>query len=115
MARVRVVQKVLYAEAVKKVEEDGSRVRDPERIPVSSRFVPAQRDRPTNYLCFSKVVLVFISMVINCTTELKRKSQKIDVVAAAEMYLTVRNVTSEEFQGVLRGGVPSSQAVCIVH
>jgi hypothetical protein len=36
VARVRVVQKVSYAETVKKVEEGGSRVRDPERIPVSS-------------------------------------------------------------------------------
>jgi hypothetical protein len=35
--RVRVVQKVSYAEAVKKGEEDGSKVRDPERIPVCSR------------------------------------------------------------------------------
>jgi hypothetical protein len=39
VARVRVVQRMSYAEAVNKVEEDGSRVRDPERIPVSSRFV----------------------------------------------------------------------------
>ena len=36
VARVRVIQKVLYAEAVKRVvEEDGYRVSDPERIPVS--------------------------------------------------------------------------------
>ena len=35
VTRITVVQKVLYAEAVKRVvEEDGSRVRDPERIPV---------------------------------------------------------------------------------
>ena len=35
VARVTVVQKVSYDEAVKRVvEEDGSRVRDPERIPV---------------------------------------------------------------------------------
>ena len=62
MARVRVVQKVSYAEAVKKVEEDGSRVRDPERIPVSSRSVPAQRDRTTSDICFSKVgFLAFIA------------------------------------------------------
>ena len=33
---------------MKKVKEDGLRVRDPERIPVSSRFVQAQRDRPTS-------------------------------------------------------------------
>jgi hypothetical protein len=37
----RVVQKMSYDETVKKVEEDGSRVRHPERIPVSSRSVPA--------------------------------------------------------------------------
>ena len=42
---VRVVQRLSYAVAVKKVEEDGSRLKDPERIPVSSRFVPVQRDR----------------------------------------------------------------------
>ena len=46
VTRVRVVQKVSYAEAVKKVEEDRARVRNPERIPVSRRFVSAQRDRP---------------------------------------------------------------------
>ena len=36
-----------YAEAVKKVEEDGTRGRDPERSGVS-RSVPVQRDRPTS-------------------------------------------------------------------
>ena len=40
VARVRVVQKVSYAEGVKKG------VRDPGRMPVNSRSVPAQRDRP---------------------------------------------------------------------
>jgi hypothetical protein len=77
----------LYAEAVKKVE-DWSRVRDPERIPVSSRSVPAQRERPMSDLCFSNVVfLAFIAMVINCTASMERKSQKIyAVVAAAEKY-----------------------------
>ena len=53
---------------MKKVEEDGSRGRDPERSGVSSRSVPVQRDRPTRYICFSKIgVLAFIAMVINCT------------------------------------------------
>ena len=47
VARVRVLQKVWYAEVVKKVEDD-SRVRDPEKIPLSSRSVSAQRDRPTS-------------------------------------------------------------------
>ena len=45
VSRVRVVQKLLYAEAVKKVEEDGSMGRDPERSGVSSRSVPVQRDK----------------------------------------------------------------------
>ena len=36
------MQKLSYAEAVKKVEEDGSR--DPERSGVSSRSVPVQRE-----------------------------------------------------------------------
>ena len=45
VARVRVVQKLSYAKAVKKVA-GGSRMRDFERIPVNSRYVPAQRDRP---------------------------------------------------------------------
>ena len=44
VSRVRVVQKLTYAEAVKKVEEDGSKWRDPERSGVTSRCVPAQRD-----------------------------------------------------------------------
>ena len=52
---------------------------------------------------FHKVgLLAFIAMVINCTAEMERKSQKIDVmVAAAEKYLGVRGFTAEELQGVL--------------
>ena len=68
VTRVRVALRVSYAEAVKKVEEDGSRVRDPERICVSSRSVPTQRNRPTTDICLSKIgFLAFIAMVINCT------------------------------------------------
>ena len=47
-SRVRVVQKLSYAEAAKKVEEDGSRGEGCERSGVSSRSVPVQRDRPTS-------------------------------------------------------------------
>lgn len=54
-------------------------------------------------------------MVINCTAEMECKSQRIDVVVAApEKYLGIRELTSEEFQGVLSGGVPSSQVVGMV-
>ena len=110
-SRVTVVQ-LSYAEAVKKVEEDGSMGRDPERSGVSSRSVPVQRDRPTIEMCYSKMgFLAFIAMVINFTTRTESKSQKIDVVvAAAERYLGVRYFTSEELQGV-NGGVLSFQAV----
>ena len=51
VARIRVVQEVSYAEAVKRlVEEDGSSVRDPKRLPVS-RERPNESDR--NNICFS--------------------------------------------------------------
>ena len=51
-------------------------------------------------------------MVINCTAEMECMSQKIDfVVAAAEKYLGVRYLTSEELHGVWSGSVPSSQAI----
>ena len=78
--------------------------------------MPAQRDRPTSDLCFSKVgSLAFIAMVINCIAEMECESQKIDVMVAAEkMYLGIQDLTSEELQGVLRGGVPSSRAVGMV-
>jgi hypothetical protein len=58
------VQKLSYAEVVKKVEEDGSRGRDPER---SSRSVPVQWDMPTSDTRFSKFDFfwAFIAMVIN--------------------------------------------------
>jgi hypothetical protein len=50
----------------------------------------------------------FIVMVINCTAGMEWKSQKMEVVvAAAERYLG--DLTSEELQGVLSGGVPSFQ------
>jgi hypothetical protein len=64
-------------------------------------------------ICFIKFgFLAFIAMVINCTAEMERKSQKIDVVvAAAEKFLGVGDLTSEELQGVLSGSVPSSQVV----
>jgi hypothetical protein len=39
-------QKLSYAEAVKKVKEDGSRGMDPVRCGVSSRSVPVRRDTP---------------------------------------------------------------------
>ena len=55
--------------------------------------------------------LAFIAIVINCTAGMESKSQKIEVVvAAAERYLDVRDLTSELW-GVLSGGVPSFQAV----
>jgi predicted methyltransferase MtxX (methanogen marker protein 4) len=54
-------------------------------------------------------------MVINCTAEMEPKSKNVDVVvAAAEKYLIIRDLTSEEFQGVLSGCVPSSQVVGMV-
>ena len=64
VARVGVVQKVSYAEAVNRVvEEDGSTVRDPKRFPINRRR-PIESDR--NNKCFSKVgFLAFIDMVIN--------------------------------------------------
>lgn len=44
VARVTVVQKMSYAETVKRVvAEDGYRVRDSERIPVT---IPVSRQRP---------------------------------------------------------------------
>lgn len=45
VTRVRVVEKVLCAEAVKKVEEEGSRVKDPKRLMVRSRILPVQSDK----------------------------------------------------------------------
>ena len=106
VVRVRVVQKVSYDEAVKRVvEEDGSRVRDPKTIPVSSPR-PIESDR--NNMFFSKVsFLALLAMVINCTTEMECKSQKIYVVvAAAEKYLGVQNVTAKELQhGVLNNAL----------
>jgi hypothetical protein len=54
-------------------------------------------------------------MVINCIAEMECESQKINVmVAAAKMYLGIQDLTSEELQGVLRGGVLSSRAVVMV-
>jgi hypothetical protein len=98
---------------VKKVEEDGSRVRDSERNSVNSRLVPAQRYRPMSDLCFSKVgFLEFIAMVINCPSEMECKSRKIDAaVKAAEKCIGVRDLTSVESQGMLSCSVPSSQVI----
>lgn len=60
VARVRTVQSLSYAEAVRKVKDD------------------------LNSLCFSKVgFLEFIAMVINCTAQMERKSQKLKVVVVA--------------------------------
>jgi hypothetical protein len=85
VVRVRVEQKVSYAEAVTRVVDDGSGV--------SSRPIHSDMN-----LCFGKVgFLVFIAMVINCATVMARKSQKIAVVvAAAEKYLGVQGFTVKE-------------------
>jgi predicted transcriptional regulator len=100
VSRVTVVQKLSYAEAMKKVEEDGSMGRDPEKSGVSSRSVPVQRDRPTSEMCFIKMgVFAFIAMVINFTAGTESKSQKIDVVvAAAERYLGVRYLHQKNYR-----------------
>jgi hypothetical protein len=51
-------------------------------------------------------------MVINCTAEVETISQEIDVmVAAAGKYLGTQDLTSNELQDVLKGGVLTSQAV----
>jgi hypothetical protein len=62
-------------------------------------------------LIVSKIgFLAFIAMVINCTAGMDQKSQKIEVVvAAAEMYLGVRDLTAQELQDVLSGDAPSFQ------
>ena len=94
-----------------KVEDDGQRVRAPERIPMSSSR-PVQSD--PNSLCISKVgILAFIAMVINCTAQMERRSQKIDLVAA-ETFLGVRDFSAEDLQGVLREEIPSSRADSLV-
>ena len=51
VSRVRVVQKLSYAEAAKKVVDDGLMGRSGE----SSRDLPVQRDRPKSELSFSKI------------------------------------------------------------
>lgn len=59
--------------------------------------------------------IAFIAMVINCTSEMERKSLNFFfVVAVAEKYLGVQCYTSEELQGVLNERVQSSQAVDLV-
>ena len=54
VTRITVVQKVLYAEAVKRVvEEDGSRVKDPERIPVIRPMsIESDRNNMLQYFLF---------------------------------------------------------------
>ena len=77
---------------MKKVEEDGSRGRDPERSGVSSRSVTVQRDKPTSDVCFSKIVfLAFIARLITSTAGMEHKSQKIKVFGCARF--DVRRVT----------------------
>jgi hypothetical protein len=65
VTRITVVQKVPCAEAVKRVvEEDGSRVRDPKKIPGSRG----------NSMCFSNVgLLAFMTMVVKYTAGMERK------------------------------------------
>lgn len=62
--------------------------------------------------CFCKVAfLAFIAIAVNFTVGMDHRSQRIDVVvAAAEMYLGLRDFTEEEFQGVLNDSVLSFQA-----
>ena len=76
-AMVRLVQKLSYAEAVKRVvEEDGYRVRDTKMIPLRrQRLIETDGKN----MCFSEVgFLVFIAMV----AEMDGKSQKREVAVA---------------------------------
>lgn len=71
------------SEAVRKVEDGGLRVREPERITVS-RTVQSY----PNSLSFSKAdFLALITMVINCIAQSERKSQNIELVVATETLL----------------------------
>ena len=99
VSRVNVVQKFVICWGSEESRGRWSRGRGYERSGVGDIFV-------------SKIgFLAFIAMVIiNCTEGMECRSQKTEVmVAAAERYLCVWDLTSKELQGVWSGGDPCFQ------
>ena len=80
---------------------------------VCSRSVPVQRDRPTSDIYVS--VRLYFSIHSNGYELYCRDGtlslRKLRMWWQLQRYLGVRDLTSEELQGVLSGGVPSFQAV----
>ena len=71
---------------MRKVDDGGKRVKEPERINVRSS--PVQSD--PNSLCFKVGFLVVFALVINCTAQMEHIFQKIDlVVVVADTFLGV--------------------------
>lgn len=123
--RVRVEEKLTYAEAIKKVksgqnenivrqqpmnkEAERTRSRDP-------RSYPEKRCATDMTMSIDKVKFVaFLAYVINCSAKSESRTERIEIIIrAAEKYLNMGNISLEMIVDVLNNaGIPDTQTPCI--
>ena len=104
MKRIRGEDRVSYAEAVKKLEQNGN---------VIMQSKPEEkRNNADQTICLDKKrFLAFIAMVINCAIEIQSKSERIKMIlVAASRFLDIVDISGEDLDDILRGGAASTQA-----
>ena len=111
--RVKTLQGVTYAEAVRKVgvQSNGSNDKMAGRHEI--RACEGCREIKEDTLIVEKrQFILFMVEAINCTAQTDKKTEKIKIIVkAAEKYLGVEAIGWEEVEDELKGGSPSSQAL----
>ena len=93
--QVKAVNNISYAEAVKKVQ--GQRGRgDTEKVNIVSRTEEEHTEKTNIALEVDKLIL-FMAYVINCTEQVKHKTDKIKIIVrGAEKFLGMRDISWEQ-------------------
>ena len=107
--KIRKEDRVSYAEAVRRMEGNGN-------VDVTVQMKPEQtrEERVINNgqnICLDKKrFLAFIAMVINCAVDIQSKTERIKMILdAATRFLDIVDISGEDLDDTLRGGLASTQ------
>lgn len=105
--QVKVVNNISYAEAIKKVQEQ--RRNDDTDKGISSQEI-GQTEESGTTLTADRLVL-FVAYVINCTDQVRNKTEKIKIIVkGAEKFLGINNISWENINKRLEGDGKSGGA-----
>ncbi|KAF0039007.1 hypothetical protein F2P81_009491 [Scophthalmus maximus] len=101
---------ISYAEAIKKVQ--GKKARQQTEIENTSLTALVEQAKYKETAALEDNIILFVSYVINCTDQVKHKTEKIKIIAkGAERFLGIKNLTWEHINKRLEAeGKPGSQA-----